>query len=192
MKYLIVGLGNIGIEYRMTRHNIGFMVADCLVEDGTFSSSRHADVAEVKYKGRTLIVVKPTTYMNLSGKAVAHHMTAHKISPENILVITDDIALDYGTIRLRKSGSPGGHNGLKSINEHLGNDQYPRMRVGVGSNFRPGQQADYVLSPFTADEQTYLPDVLAHCLKAVYSYCTLGLEKTMSDFNKSVVPNAKK
>ena len=138
MKYLIVGLGNIGAEYAETRHNIGFNVLDALAEasNTVFTTQRYGDVAEAKYKGRTLVLLKPSTYMNLSGKAVRYWMDAGKIPPENLLVVSDDIALPFGTLRLRPKGSAGGHNGLKNISELLGTEEYARMRFGVGGEDR--------------------------------------------------------
>jgi PTH1 family peptidyl-tRNA hydrolase len=142
MKYLIVGLGNIGAEYAETRHNIGFNVLDALAEasNTVFTTQRYGDVAEAKYKGRTLVLLKPSTYMNLSGKAVRYWMDAGKIPPENLLVVSDDIALPFGTLRLRPKGSAGGHNGLKNISELLGTEEYARMRFGVGGDFPKGHQ----------------------------------------------------
>ena len=147
MKYLIVGLGNIGAEYAGTRHNIGFKVLDALAEasNAVFTTARYGDVAELKHKGRTLILLKPSTYMNLSGKAVRYWMEAEKIAPENLLVVSDDIALPFGTLRMRPRGSAGGHNGLKNIAELLGTEDYARMRFGVGGDFPKGHQVDYVL-----------------------------------------------
>ena len=147
MKYLIVGLGNIGAEYAGTRHNIGFKVLDALAEasNAVFTTARYGDVAELKHKGRTLILLKPSTYMNLSGKAVRYWMEAEKIAPENLLVVSDDIALPFGTLRMRPRGSAGGHNGLKNIAELLGTEDYARMRFGVGGDFPRGHQVDYVL-----------------------------------------------
>ena len=147
MKYLIVGLGNIGAEYAGTRHNIGFNVFDALAEasNAVFTTPRYGDVAQVKHKGRTLILLKPSTYMNLSGKAVRYWMEAEKIAPENLLVVSDDIALPFGTLRLRPKGSAGGHNGLKNIAELLGTENFARMRFGVGGDFPKGHQVDYVL-----------------------------------------------
>jgi PTH1 family peptidyl-tRNA hydrolase len=185
MKYLIVGLGNPGPEYLLTRHNIGFMVADTLADGKPFQSGRLGDSCQISQKGRTYILLKPNTYMNLSGKAVTHHLQHHKIPIENLMVITDDLALDFGTVRIRKQGSDGGHNGLKSIQELVGHTNYPRMRVGIGSQFSKGRQVDYVLSAFSAEEQKSLPDVLAHCAQAVLQFGFLGIDKVMTDFNKN-------
>ncbi|MBR5029472.1 MAG: aminoacyl-tRNA hydrolase, partial [Bacteroidales bacterium] len=147
MKYLIVGLGNIGAEYEGSRHNSGFMVADRLAKDlgCSFELSRHAYRAEAKYKGRTLVIIKPTTYMNLSCKAVKYWMTTEKIQIENVLVIVDDLALPVGTLRLKGKGGAGGHNGLTDIEQCLGTQDYARLRVGIGDNFSRGKQIDYVL-----------------------------------------------
>ena len=144
MKYLIVGLGNIGAEYADTRHNAGFDVLDALAgaSNISFAAARYGAVAELKYKGRTLVLLKPSTYMNLSGKAVRYWMDAEKIAPENLLVISDDIALPFGTLRMRTKGSSGGHNGLKNISELLGREDYARIRFGIGGNFARGQQID--------------------------------------------------
>jgi peptidyl-tRNA hydrolase, PTH1 family len=185
MKFLIVGLGNIGAEYKNTRHNIGFKVLDMLAEQsGTFfSNDRLADIAEVKYKGKTLILIKPTTYMNLSGKAVNYWLQKEKILPKNMLVITDDIALPFGTIRIRPKGSDGGHNGLKSINESLNTQDYPRLRFGVGSNFSKGRQAEYVLSEWNEEEKKTREQRIDVATQVVKSFATTGLQRTMNDFS---------
>jgi PTH1 family peptidyl-tRNA hydrolase len=185
MKYLIIGLGNIGSEYHETRHNIGFMVLDSLAEEKaiSFQLKRHAHVAEIKVKGRTLILVKPTTYMNLSGKAVQYWMQEEKISIENILVITDDLALPFGTLRMRMKGSSGGHNGLSHIEETLSSANYTRLRMGVGSEFSKGQQVDYVLAPFSAEQQKEMPEVLKRAKDAVIGFATIGVERAMNTVN---------
>ena len=185
MKYLIVGLGNIGPEYAETRHNIGFMVLDYLAKkfDGQFDTGRHAFVAEIKTKGRTFVLVKPTTYMNLSGKAVGHYMTSLKLPVENMLVITDDIAIPFGKIRIRAKGSAGGHNGLKHIEQTLGHNNYPRLRFGVGDAYSKGKQVDYVLSKFSEDEQAELQTLIEKAAEAVISFGTVGLERTMNFHN---------
>ena len=186
MKYLIVGLGNIGAEYAGTRHNIGFKVLDALAEasNAVFTTARYGDVAEVKYKGRTLLLIKPSTYMNLSGKAVRYWMDAEKIAPENLLVISDDIALPFGTLRMRTKGSSGGHNGLKNISELLGREDYARIRFGIGGNFARGQQIDYVLGTWTDEERKLLPERLKVFGDAVLSFAAIGAERTMNLFNK--------
>lgn len=185
MKYLIVGLGNPGPEYTETRHNIGFKALDALAgaSNAVFRPARHADIAEVKHKGRTLILCKPSTYMNLSGKAVNYWMQEEKVPMDRILVITDDIALPFGKIRIRGKGSDGGHNGLKNIQECIGSQEYARLRFGVGSEFQKGQQVNYVLSPWTPEEETQLGERLELVKEAVLTFCTLGLGRTMNMFN---------
>lgn len=186
MKYLIVGLGNIGAEYADTRHNAGFDVLDALagVSNISFTADRYGSVAELKHKGRTLILLKPATYMNLSGKAVRYWMEAEKIAPENLLVIVDDIALPFGTLRMRPKGSAGGHNGLKSINELLGHEDYARIRFGIGGDFSRGQQVDYVLGTWTDEERKTLSERLKVFGDAILSFATIGMERTMNVFNK--------
>ena len=185
MKYLIVGLGNIGPEYADTRHNIGFMVLDYLAQkyDGNFDVGRHAFVTEIKTKGRTFVLVKPTTYMNLSGKAVGHYLSSLKLAPEQMLVITDDIALPFCKIRIRAKGSPGGHNGLKHIEQTLGHNNYPRLRFGLGDAFSKGKQVDYVLSKFSADEQIELQSAIEKAADSAIAFGTIGLERTMNQYN---------
>lgn len=186
MKYLLVGLGNIGPEYADTRHNIGFMVLDHLAKkhDVSFDTGRHSFVTEFKTKGKHFTLVKPTTYMNLSGKAVAHWLSVLKIPAEQMLVITDDLALPYGKLRMRAKGSAGGHNGLKHIEETLGNNEYPRLRFGVDSQFSKGRQVDYVLSPFSEDEKIDLSTHIEKAAEMSLSFGTIGLERTMNFFNK--------
>lgn len=185
MKYLIAGLGNIGPDYFNTRHNIGFMVLDALARASNiaFEPLRYGDVAQLKHKGRTLILLKPSTYMNLSGNAVAYWLKKEKIPDEKLLVILDDIALPLGKIRLRSKGSDGGHNGLKSIDEKLGHQNYSRLRVGIGSDFRRGKQVDYVLGEWTDDELKILPDRLDLTKDIVLGFATLGVERAMNLFN---------
>lgn len=186
MKYLIVGLGNIGPEYADTRHNIGFNIADELVKqlDGSFSNVRLAYYAEVSFKGRKLHVIKPTTYMNLSGRAVNYYMQELKIPLENVLVIVDDLALPLGKLRLKMQGSSAGHNGLKSIEASCGGQNYPRLRFGVSDNFAKGRQADYVLSAFDKDEQPELPALIDKSVDLIRSFVTIGPAQTMTAFNK--------
>ena len=186
MKYLIVGLGNIGAEYADTRHNAGFDVLDALAgaSNISFAAARYGAVAELKYKGRTLVLLKPSTYMNLSGKAVRYWMDAGKIAPENLLVVSDDIALPFGTLRMRTKGSSGGHNGLKNISELLGREDYARIRFGIGGNFARGQQIDYVLGTWTDEERKLLPERLKVFGDAVLSFAAIGAERTMNLFNK--------
>ena len=186
MKYLIVGLGNPGSEYENTRHNIGFMVLDKLLEEsGTskFVSARLCYMAEMKHKGRTLILIKPTTFMNLSGKAVHYWMQSEKIPADNLLVVLDDLALPFGSIRLRENGSDAGHNGLKDINLSLGHQQYARLRFGIGNNYPKGKQADYVLSPFSNEEQKNLPERMELACQAIKSFAAIGAKLTMTQFN---------
>ncbi len=185
MKYLIVGLGNIGAEYDGTRHNIGFDVADVLVlkNEQTYKSDRLADVAQLKYKGRNMIVIKPTTYMNLSGKAVKYWMDKESIPIENILVIVDELALPLGTLRMRGKGSDGGHNGLKSIQELIG-AKYPRLRFGIGNDFPKGRQADFVLSKWTGDELTIVKEKIVTAVEMVESFVFRGIQNTMNAYNK--------
>jgi len=185
VKLLVLALGNIGPEYANTRHNIGFMVADFLAQkhDARFELGRHAFVTEIKHKGKTFVLVKPTTYMNLSGKAAAHYLTSLKIPKESMVVVTDDLALPYGKLRLKGKGSAGGHNGLKSIQESIGSDEYARLRFGVDSSFSKGRQVDYVLSPFSADEQIDLSTHIEKAAEAILSFGTIGLERTMNVVN---------
>ncbi len=186
MKYLITGLGNIGAEYADTRHNIGFKILDAVAEktSGIFKTERYGDLCEVKYKGRSLLLLKPSTYMNLSGKAVNYWMQKEKIAPENLFVVVDDLALPFGAVRLRMKGSDGGHNGLKNINEILGHDHYPRLRFGIGDAFRKGGQIDYVLGKWTEEEQTALPERITWAVEAILSYTVIGMERTMNLYNK--------
>jgi peptidyl-tRNA hydrolase, PTH1 family len=186
MKYLITGLGNIGHEYEDTRHNIGFLVVDLLCQqlEGQWRQDTHGDLAEVKFKGRTLLLLKPNTYMNLSGKAIRYWLQKEKIPIENLMVILDDLNLDFGRMRIRANGSDGGHNGLKSIQELLGTNAYPRMRMGIGSNFNKGKQVNFVLGKWTEDERAELPIILEHAVNACTSFASIGLERTMNFYNK--------
>jgi PTH1 family peptidyl-tRNA hydrolase len=186
MKYLIVGLGNIGAEYDSTRHNIGFDVADAFVikHGSNFRVERLAAVAECKWKGKQFIVIKPTTYMNLSGKAVKFWMDKEKIAIENILVIMDDIALPLETLRLRPSGTHAGHNGLRNIQEVLGTTAYPRLRFGVGNDFPKGRQVDFVLGKWRPDELPYVKDKILKSIEIIESFATTGMERTMNTYNK--------
>lgn len=186
MKYLIAGLGNIGSEYVDTRHNIGFMVVRQLMEkfNQIPELGRHAYTASARHKGRQLHMIMPTTYMNLSGKAVRYHMTKHKLTPQQILIITDDIALPFGKLRMRSKGSDGGHNGLKDIQEVLGSNQFPRLRFGVGNDFPKGQQVNYVLSQFSDQEFEALPERIDICVDGILSFTTLGIDRTMTQLNR--------
>lgn len=184
-KFLIVGLGNIGAEYANTRHNIGFKVLDFLAKQESldFQTVKLGALAEYKVKGRTLLLLKPNTYMNLSGKAVQYWMEKEKIAKENILVITDDLNLPFGTIRIKPKGSDGGHNGLKSIQQILNTADYPRFRFGISDDFKKGRQVDYVLGEWDDDEKNKLPERLEMSVKAIQSFALSGLGNTMSDYN---------
>lgn len=186
MKYLIAGLGNIGDGYRDTRHNIGFTVLDALAEasNTSFTDRRYGAVAELRYKGRDLILLKPSTYMNLSGNAVNYWLNKEKIPVENLLVIVDDLALPLGSIRMRLKGSDGGHNGLAHINAVLGTNEYPRIRIGIGSNFSKGRQVDYVLGTWNPEEMAFLKDRIAIVIEMIRSFAFAGTELTMTQFNK--------
>lgn len=184
-KFLIVGLGNIGEEYAHTRHNIGFEVLDYLAKEHElkFKSDRLADVAELKYKGKQLVLIKPTTFMNLSGKAVNYWMQAEKIPVENMLVIVDELALPFGKIRLGPKGSDGGHNGLKNIQEILNTTNYPRLRFGISNEFGKGAQVNYVLGKWNDDEKKTLNDRIKIAVDAVKSFAFIGLQRCMNEFN---------
>lgn len=184
MKYLIAGLGNIGDEYAFTRHNIGFEIVDSLVLDPiVFELDRHAYHTMVRFKGRQLHLIKPTTYMNLSGKAVRYWMEKEKITLGNTLIITDDIALPFGKIRIRKNGSDGGHNGLKSIVETLNTTEFPRLRFGIGGDFPKGYQVDYVLGKWNNDEKKLLPEKIKMAAEAVKNVVTAGIDRAMNTYN---------
>jgi PTH1 family peptidyl-tRNA hydrolase len=186
MKYLIVGLGNIGPEYAHTRHNIGFDVLDTLVKrDGNmFFMDRLAEVAEYKHKGKNFHLIKPTTFMNLSGKAVRYWMQQLKVEIKDTLIITDDIALPLAKLRIRPKGSDGGHNGLKSIQETIETQDYPRLRFGVGNNFGKGQQVQYVLGKWKTEEVPLVEKGIDDAIEIIHAFGTIGLERTMNLFNK--------
>jgi PTH1 family peptidyl-tRNA hydrolase len=186
MKYLIACLGNIGAEYDNTRHNVGFKIADRLAKDleGTFTTSRLAQVSEMKYKGKTLVVIKPTTYMNLSGKAVKYWLGFEKIPMENLLVVNDDIALPLGTLRLRKQGADGGHNGLTDIIEKLGTNVFCRLRFGLGDDFPRGHQIDFVLGQWKPSEEPIVDQKCDEAVEIIKSFVTQGVDRTMNQFNK--------
>jgi PTH1 family peptidyl-tRNA hydrolase len=187
MKYLIVGLGNPGTGYANTRHNAGFRILEVLAKsaDAVFESERYGSVVSIRHKGRMLILLKPATYMNLSGKAVNYWMKTGKNSTENLLVVVDDIALPFGTLRLRGKGSDGGHNGLKSINEILGYSNYARLRFGIGGDFPQGYQADYVLGEWSDEERDLLPERTGVACDAIRNFVTAGLTGTMNVFNNN-------
>ncbi len=185
MKYLIVGLGNPGKKYTDTRHNAGFKVLDAFAEasDTVFEHKRYADVAKVKFKGRIFVLVKPMTFMNLSGKAVDYWMKKEKVDAKNTLVIVDDLALPFGTIRLKKNGGDGGHNGLKNIIAVLGHQNFNRLRFGIGDSFHRGTQVDYVLNNWNEDEKKLLPERIKKIIGAIKNFGTVGMERTMNFFN---------
>ena len=186
MKYLIAGLGNPGPEYAATRHNVGFQALDALAErfDAAFESGRYADVARLKHKGRIFVLIKPQTFMNLSGKAVRYWLDQENLSPDKLLVVADDLALPFGKIRLRGSGGDGGHNGLTSIIELIGTEAFPRLRFGIGHEYARGRQVEYVLGTWSAQEQETLPDRIELVGKAVLQFGLLGLAEAMNGFNK--------
>ena len=186
MKYLIVGLGNIGEEYKDTRHNIGFTVLDAiaLASNTAFMDKRYGAVCQVKYKGRELILLKPSTYMNLSGNAVDYWMKKEKIPAGNMLVIVDDIALPLGSIRMRHKGGDGGHNGLTHISTILGTNEYPRIRFGIGKSFRKGSQVDFVLGSWDPDERKSVEERISVVIEMIKSFAFVGTELTMTAFNK--------
>lgn len=186
MKYLIAGLGNMGPEYDDTRHNIGFEVIDYLARTFEVSCKNDTlgDVARFKHKGRTFVLLKPSTYMNRSGKAVRYWLQKEKIDQSRLLVIVDDLNIDLGAIRLRGKGSPGGHNGLKDIDQVLGNNKYARLRIGIGDHFHDGQQVNFVLGKWTAKEREILDEIIPHSGKAALAFGTIGLQHAMSSFNR--------
>ena len=186
MKYLVVGLGNIGSEYENTRHNIGFDVVDMMAKDAgaQWKQESLGDIAELKHKGRTLVLLKPSTYMNRSGKALKYWMEKKKIPVDKVLVIVDEIQLDLGVIRLKSKGSDGGHNGLKNIAEVLGSTKYPRLRIGIGNNFRRGKQVDYVLGKWNDKEKDELIEIVPKACETVKSFAAVGLKFTMEKFNQ--------
>ena len=186
MKYLIAGLGNIGPEYHETRHNIGFMVVDALAEASgvTFEDGRYGFTTNINIKGRQLLLLKPSTYMNLSGNAVRYWLQKENIPLENLLVVVDDLALPFGTLRLKGKGSDAGHNGLKHIAATLGTQDYARLRFGIGNGFPRGGQIDYVLGQFDDQERQLLPERIETAADIVKSFCLAGLDFTMNHYNK--------
>ena len=185
MKFLIVGLGNIGAKYESTRHNIGFKVLDFIAEQSSafFIEEKYGDISSFKYKGKNIYLLKPNTFMNLSGLAVRYWLTKLKIDVKNLLVVTDDLNLDVGNLRMKKNGSDGGHNGLKDIQQTLSSNQYPRLRIGVGNNFPKGKQIDYVLGEWTKEEDLVLNQKMKIINEMVLSFCFAGIENTMNSFN---------
>jgi peptidyl-tRNA hydrolase, PTH1 family len=184
-KYLIIGLGNIGAEYAHTRHNIGFDVVDAFValHGGTFKPGRLADVAELRWKGRQFVCIKPTTYMNLSGKAFKYWIDKEQIPLEQTLTVVDELALPLSKLRLRQSGSAGGHNGLQHIQDTLGTTAYPRLRFGIGNNYPKGMQAEFVLSRWEPAEEKIVAQKIGKCAELIGSFATIGIERTMNQAN---------
>ncbi len=185
MKYLVVGLGNMHPDYDGTRHNIGFEVVDMMAQDKEvqFKNDTLGDLAMIKHKGRQIYLLKPSTYMNLSGKAVRYWMQKLKVPLKNVLIIVDDINIDFGTLRMRGKGAHGGHNGLKNIESLLSTSAYPRLRVGIGNDFSKGRQVDYVLGQWSSEELDSLGAILQKCSDATLSFCSIGLSHTMNKFN---------
>ncbi len=185
LKYIIFGLGNIGTQYENTRHNIGFKILDALAKASniSFEPNRYADVATLRIKGRILVLVKPSTYMNLSGKAVNYWMQKEKVALENTLVLVDDIALPFGSIRIRTKGGDAGHNGLAHICETLGHSKYNRVRFGIGNEFSKGKQIDYVLGDWTDEEAKALPKRIEIACDAIKNFPFIGIARTMNFFN---------
>jgi len=185
MKYLIAGLGNIGAEYENTRHNIGFDVIHhlCHQFDAILNTQRLARQAKIRHKGRTFILIQPTTYMNLSGRAIKYWMDTEKIGIDKVLIITDDLALDIGKLRLRKKGSPGSHNGLESIIQSLGRNDFARLRFGIGNNFSRGRQADFVLSQWKKDEISIIEEKIPVAAEMALAFGTIGIDRTMNLYN---------
>ncbi|RMF02370.1 MAG: aminoacyl-tRNA hydrolase [Bacteroidetes bacterium] len=185
MKYLIAGLGNIGSEYAGTRHNVGFEVVDELAkrQGAEWHTDNLGQVARFRHRGRTYVLLKPSTYMNRSGKAVRYWLQKENIPKENLLVVVDDLNLDFGQQRLRGKGSDGGHNGLKDIDQMTGGNNYARLRFGIGDNFTKGRQVDYVLGKWSEEELRELPELLRHAADACLSFGAIGLQHTMNQFN---------
>lgn len=193
MNYLIAGLGNIGFEYAGTRHNMGFMVLDAWVQasDTCFVTERYGDVAQLNWKGRKLYLLKPSTYMNLSGNAVRYWMNRLRLPISQVLVICDDINLPFGTVRMRKNGSDGGHNGLKNIQETLGTSEYARIRMGIGNDFRAGAQVDFVLGELTGEQREQMPELCEKVVAGVKDFCTIGPDRAMNNLNTKLKVNLK-
>ena len=185
MNFLIVGLGNIGVKYESTRHNIGFKALDFVAEQSSafFTPERYGEISTFKYKGKNIYLLKPNTFMNLSGSAVRYWLTKLKIDIKNLLVITDDLNLEVGNLRMKKNGSDGGHNGLKNIQQTLSTNQYPRLRIGVGNNFPKGKQIDYVFGKWTEEEHSILDQKMEIIKDMVLSFCFAGIDNTMNKYN---------
>ena len=184
MKYLIAGLGNIGPDYEQTRHNIGFMVLDALAKasNAVFEDKRYGFVATTRLKNRSLVLLKPSTFMNLSGNAIRYWLQKEKIENQNLLVVVDDLALPFGTLRMKSKGSDAGHNGLKHIQDLIGTN-YPRLRFGIGNDFPRGMQIDYVLEEFSDEEKLSLPERIDTAVEMIRSFCLSGINETMNVYN---------
>lgn len=184
-RYLIVGLGNIGAEYTRTRHNMGFMILDAFADASNivFETQRYGNIAKTSFKGREIVLLKPSTYMNLSGNAVRYWMDKLNVPIERLLIICDDLNLPFGTLRMRKKGSDGGHNGLKNIQELIGTQNYARIRAGIGNDFNKGDQIDFVIGQFNTDEEDKIPSICEKATEGIKSFITIGPERTMSSFN---------
>lgn len=194
VKYLIAGLGNMGPDYDGTRHNIGFDVVDYLAGkfDVQYKSERYGFVGSFRNKGRTYILLKPTTYMNLSGQAIRYWLQKEKIKLTNLMVILDDLNINFGQVKMKTKGSAGGHNGLKNIEQLLNTTQYPRLRIGIGDRFSKGRQVDFVLGRWTAEEEENLPKVIKHAAEGVLNFGSIGIERTMNMTNKNLMTPPKK
>lgn len=192
MNFLVVGLGNIGIEYVDTRHNIGFKVLDAFAKSSntSFTSGRYGSTTTISHRGHKLILLKPSTFMNLSGKAVSYWLKQENIKQENLLIVLDDLALPFGSLRMRKQGNHGGHNGLRNIDEMVGNNAYARLRVGIGDNFSRGHQIDYVLGKWSAEEQKELPFITDNAINAIKMFVTMGPDRAMNIVNTKPKANA--
>jgi len=192
MNYLVVGLGNIGSEYAKTRHNMGFMVLDAWVQASNtlFSTERYGDVAEISVKGRKITLLKPSTYMNLSGNAVRYWMQKLNVPIENILVICDDLNIPFGSLRMRKKGSDGGHNGLKNIQELIGSQNYCRIRVGIGNEFQHGGQIDFVLGKLSEEQEKQMPQISEKVIQGIKDFVLAGPDRAMNSFNAKTAKNA--
>lgn len=191
MNYLIVGLGNIGAEYALTRHNIGFMTLDYFAKESNvlFSTGRYGDVATVRFRGHSLTLLKPSTYMNLSGKAVRYWMNELNVPLERIIVVCDDLNIPFGTLRMKKQGSNGGHNGLGNINELLGSENYSRIRMGIGNDFARGAQVNYVLGSFSEEELKLIPELAARVVQGVKDFVNMGPDRAMNVLNTKKKPD---
>ncbi len=192
--FLVAGLGNIGAEYSNTRHNMGFMVLDAWVQasNTVFQSGRYGSTAEISFKGRKFTLLKPSTYMNLSGKAVRYWMNELKLPLDHLLVISDDLNLPFGTLRMRKNGSAGGHNGLTNITDMLGSQEYARIRVGIGNNFSRGGQIDFVLGELSAEEKAQMPEICERVIAGIKSFATAGPDRAMTALNARPKPGTEK